>query len=91
MELTHEVQHDIPVLPGTIPIKQPPHRLGLEKEAEVGRQVEGLLQKGLIEPASGAWSSPVVLVKKKTEPGGSALTTGDSTPSPSMTPIHCPG
>ena len=29
------------------------------------RQVEGLLERGLIEPANGAWSSPVVLVRKK--------------------------
>ena len=63
--LTQEISHDIPVLPGTAPIKQPPHRLGPEKEAEVQRQVKGLLDKGLIEPASGAWSSPVVLVRKK--------------------------
>ena len=60
--LTHEMTHDIPVFPGTVPIKQPPHRLGPEKEEEVRRQVEGLLDRGLIEPASGAWSSPVVLV-----------------------------
>ena len=63
--LTSEVQHEIPVLPGTVPIKQPPHRLGPEKEAEVRKQVDSLLERGLIEPASGAWSSPVVLVRKK--------------------------
>ena len=63
--LTQEVSHDIPVFPGTIPIKQPPHRLGPEKEEEVRKQVDGLLKRGLIEPASGAWSSPVVLVRKK--------------------------
>ena len=62
---TTAVQHEIPVLPGTVPIRQPPHRLGAEKEAEVERQVADLLARGLIEPASGAWSSPVVLVRKK--------------------------
>ena len=46
-------------------ISPPPHRLGPEKEAEAEKQVQELLQKGLIEPAGGAWSSPVVLVKKK--------------------------
>ena len=63
--LTDLVQHQIPTLPGEGPVKQPPHRLGPEKEAEVQRQVEGLLKRGLIEPAGGAWSSPVVLVRKK--------------------------
>ena len=63
--LTQEISHDIPVLPGTISNKQPPHQLGPEKEEEVWRQVDGLLEKGSIEPASGAWSSPVVLVRKK--------------------------
>ena len=62
---TSLVEHGIPVVPGTRPIRQPPHRLGPEKEAEAERQVQELLRKGLIEPASGAWSSPVVLVRKK--------------------------
>ena len=62
---TSLVEHGIPVVPGTRPIRQPPHRLGPEKEAEAERQVKELLRKGLIEPASGAWSSPVVLVRKK--------------------------
>ena len=65
MGLTSLVEHGIPVVPGTRPIRQPPHRLGPEKEAEAERQVQELLRKGLIEPASGAWSSPVVLVRKK--------------------------
>ena len=50
---------------GTRPIRQPPHRLGPEKEAEAEKQVKELLEKGLIEPAGGAWSSPVVLIRKK--------------------------
>ena len=48
---------------------------GPEKEDEVKRQADSLLEKGMIEPASGTWSSPVVLVRK-TEHGGSVWTTG---------------
>jgi hypothetical protein len=62
---TNLIEHQIPLKPGTRPVRQPPHRLGPEKEAEVERQVEDLQKRGLIEPADGAWSSPVVLVKKK--------------------------
>ena len=52
--LTSLVEHNIPVVPGTRPIRQPPHRLGPEKEAEAERQVQELLNKGLIKLASGA-------------------------------------
>jgi hypothetical protein len=62
---TNLVTHGIPVEPGTRPIKQPPRRLGPQREAEVDRQVKELLQQGRIEPHDGAWSSPVVLVTKK--------------------------
>jgi transposase InsO family protein len=62
---TNLVKHSIPLLPGTKPVRLPPHRLGPQKEAEAEKQVSELLKKGMITPASGAWSSPVVLVKKK--------------------------
>ena len=62
---TKLMEHSIPVQPGTRPIKQAPRRLGVEKEAEVSRQIQKLQEQGLIEPGHGAWSSPVVLVKKK--------------------------
>ena len=62
---TSLVQHSIPVEPGTAPIRQPPRRLGVEKDQEVERQVEELVKKKLVVPADGAWSSPVVLVRKK--------------------------
>ena len=63
--LTHLVQHSIPMKPGATPIKQAPRRLGHFKEEEVDRQVKDLETRGLIEPSSAAWSSPVVLVKRK--------------------------
>ena len=65
MGRTTLVEHSIPVAEGTRPIRQPPRRLGSEKEAEAEKQVQELLGKGLIEPANGAWGSPVVLVRKK--------------------------
>ena len=65
MGCTTLVQHSIPIEPGTRPIKQAPRRLGAEKEVEVDKQVKKLIEQDLIEPAQGAWSSPVVLVKKK--------------------------
>jgi len=65
MGLTKVVCHEIPLAAGTTPIRQPTRWLGLEKEKEVSRQVQDLLNRDLIEPAHGAWSSPVVLVKKK--------------------------
>ncbi|XP_067944982.1 uncharacterized protein [Watersipora subatra] len=61
------VQHEISLLPEAQPIRQPPNRVEHEKEAEIERQVLALEKQGMIEPAHGAWSSPVVLVKKKNE------------------------
>lgn len=59
------VQRSIPVLDSMRPICPPPHQLSTEKEAKAEKQIEGFLQQNLIEPSNGAWSSPVVLVKKK--------------------------
>ena len=62
---TDLVRHSIPTQEGVAPIKQPPRRLGAEKDAEVERQVQELVEKGMVEPADSAWSSPVVLVRKR--------------------------
>ena len=74
---TELVKQSIPVKPDTKPIRMPPHRLGPQKELEAERQVQALLEQGLIEPAGGAWSSPVILVQKKDAHGISAWTTGN--------------
>jgi len=62
--LTRAVRHEIPLAAWTVPIRQPTRRLGPEKEKLVRRQVRDLLDCGLIEPAHGAWSLPVLLVWK---------------------------
>jgi len=63
MGLPKVISHKIPLAAGATPIRQPTRSLGPEKE--VSRQVQDLLDRDLIEPAHSAWSSPVVLVKKK--------------------------
>lgn len=62
---TSEVKHSIPIIPGAAPVKQRPRRLGPAKERLIDTQVEEMATQGFIEPSSSAWSSPVVLVKKK--------------------------
>ena len=61
---TSLVQHVI----GTgdaLPIKQRPYRASPKFKQEIDRQVEDMLQKGIIRESVSPWSSPVVLVKKK--------------------------
>ena len=67
---TDVMEHSIPLMEGTRPIRQPPRRLGLEKHKEVECQVADLVQRGMVEPADGTWSSPVVLVCKKDQSWG---------------------
>lgn len=62
---TSLVQHNIPLLPGSRPLKQRPYRHGPAQEEEIEKQVKEMQQQGLIKEGHGAWSSPVVLVQKK--------------------------
>jgi hypothetical protein len=48
-----------------LPIRQPPRRLPLAKQAEVDNMFDDMKRKGVIEESEGPWSSPVVLVRKK--------------------------
>ena len=62
---TDLVKHHIPLIPGTSAIKLNPYRQGFEKEKEIESQVQKLRELDLIEEGRGAFSFPVVLVKKK--------------------------
>lgn len=49
----------------TRPVKQAPRRLPLSKSAEADQEVKEMFQSGIIEPSTGPWCSPIVLVRKK--------------------------
>ncbi|KAL5484318.1 hypothetical protein EMCRGX_G020792 [Ephydatia muelleri] len=46
-------------------IKQSGRRLPFHQREEVKELLDGMLERQVIEPSQGSWSSPVVLVKKK--------------------------
>ena len=47
------------------PIRQHPRRPPMGQRGEIEKQVEDMLNRGIITPSSSPWSSPVVLVDKK--------------------------
>ena len=49
----------------TIPIKQRPRRLPMHKLFEADREIQRMLDIGVIEKSESPWCSPVVLVRKK--------------------------
>ena len=58
------IQHQIDV--GTaVPVRQPPRRLPFHQRELVQQHVDKMLKNGIIEPSTGPWSSPIVMVKKR--------------------------
>ena len=47
------------------PVKQRPRRVPLARRADATKEVQNMLDKGLIEPSQSPWASPIVLVTKK--------------------------
>ena len=47
------------------PIKQQPRRLPLTKRDDVNKEIQRLLDSGIIEPSKSPWASPIVPVTKK--------------------------
>ena len=62
------------------PIRQPARCLPPHKRAEADTLLKDMLTKGVIEPSSSPWTSPIVLVKKKD--GSTGLTVKDTYPLP---------
>jgi hypothetical protein len=61
--LTDRVYHHVDMGEAR-PIRQPPRRLHLTKQADVGKMLEDMQQHGVIEESDSPWSSPVILRKK---------------------------
>jgi RNase H-like domain found in reverse transcriptase/Reverse transcriptase (RNA-dependent DNA polymerase)/Integrase zinc binding domain/Chromo (CHRromatin Organisation MOdifier) domain/Integrase core domain len=84
--------HRIETLQGTKPIHSQPYRAGHRARAAEKEEIDKMLAQGVIEPATGEWASPIVLVPK---PDGSlrfcvdyrklnAITVPDTYPLPRM-------
>jgi hypothetical protein len=57
--------HTIPLVPGARPVNIRSYRYAPALKTEIERQVQEMLNAGLIQPSDSPFSSPVLLVKKK--------------------------
>lgn len=57
--------HSIPLQPGSQPVFIRPYRYPPALKSEIEKQVNELLDKGIIQPSASPFSSPLILVKKK--------------------------
>jgi hypothetical protein len=60
-----EVEFAIELIPGTPPILRRPYQMPPNELAELKKQLQDLLTKGLIRPSSSEWGCPALFVKKK--------------------------
>ncbi|MCO5611771.1 hypothetical protein L7F22_066030 [Adiantum nelumboides] len=57
--------HMIELIPGISPPNKPPYRVSQAQQEEIMRQVNELVEKGMVRPSSSPFCSPVLLVQKK--------------------------
>lgn len=92
--------HEIPVNKEIKPINVKPYRLPITHREEIDRQVEEMLENGLIRYSKSAWNSPLLLVPKKSKDEAkkewrlvvdyrklNLITESDNFPIPNMTDI----
>ncbi|WVZ95786.1 hypothetical protein U9M48_041509 [Paspalum notatum var. saurae] len=59
------VEFAINLVPGTAPIAKAPYRMSRKEYDELKRQLDELLEKGLIRCSVSPWGAPVLFVKKR--------------------------
>ncbi|GKF40156.1 putative reverse transcriptase domain-containing protein, partial [Tanacetum coccineum] len=62
---TRQVEFQIDLIPGVIPVARAPYRLVPSEMKELSEQLKELSDKGFIRPSSSPWGAPVLFVKKK--------------------------
>ncbi|GJV91372.1 hypothetical protein Tco_1539185 [Tanacetum coccineum] len=65
LPLTRQVEFQIDLVPGAVPVARAPYRLTPSKMKELSEQLKELSDKGFIRPNSLPWGAPVLFVKKK--------------------------
>ena len=60
-----DIEFIIELVPGTAPIAQRPYRMNAEELVELKKQLNDMLQKGLIRPSASPWGLPVLFVDKR--------------------------
>jgi len=60
------IKHSIPLIAGAQPFRLRPYRYNPSQKDEIEKQVQVLLDNGLIRESTSSFASPVLLVKKKT-------------------------
>jgi hypothetical protein len=61
---TDVVEHHIDVQGGA-PVKKPPYRVPFALREVLRKNIDEMIQKGVIRPSTSNWSSPMILVKRK--------------------------
>nr|GFB13444.1 putative reverse transcriptase domain-containing protein [Tanacetum cinerariifolium] len=62
---TRQVEFQIDLIPGVVPVAQAPYRLAPSEMKELSDQLKELSDKGFIRPSSSPRGAPVLFVKKK--------------------------
>jgi hypothetical protein len=62
---TRNHDHDIHLIPGSVPPNIRPYRYPYAQESEIEHMVEEMLEDGIIRPSQSSYSAPVVMVFKK--------------------------
>jgi hypothetical protein len=62
-----DIEFAIELQPGIAPISKRPYRMPPAELAELKKQLQELLDKGLIHPSTSPWGCPALFVKKKDE------------------------
>ena len=64
-ELGRYTKHPFSINTGNAkPIRQMPRPVPFHRKAEVDKQLDEMLEKGIIEPSDSEWASPILMVKK---------------------------
>jgi gas vesicle protein len=62
---TRNHDHEIHLIPGSVPPNIRPYRYPYAQKSEIERMVEEILEVGIIRPSQSSYSAPVVMVFKK--------------------------
>lgn len=64
---TNVITHKIDLIENAKPLNTKPYRIPMSQREQIDKEIQNLVNQGIISPTNSAWNAPLLIVPKKSD------------------------